>query len=103
MKTKRRRLIAGIVIGSLLTLGPLFGMLGTVFGMTRSFQILGSSGVTDPQALSDSIGVTLLATATGLFLFPVGILILTLSLIFFARLHVSPPSLPPQPNETGNT
>ena len=95
---KRRLLITGIVIGSLFTLSPLFGLLGTVFGMTRAFNTLGSSGVADPQVLSASIGTTLLSTAVGFILFPVGIVIVTLSLIFFLRLRVSsPPPLPQQP------
>ena len=91
MKTKRRLTIAGIVFGALLTLAPAFGLLGTVLGMSRAFSTLGDSGITDPKALSDSVGVTLVSTATGLFLFPFGIVILTLFLIFYFRLRASSP------------
>lgn len=99
MKTKRRLLIAGMVIGSLLTLAPLFGLLGAVFGMTRAFKTLGQSGIADPQALSDGIGTSLLSTAAGLFVCPVGVVVLTLSLVFFFRLRASsPPPLPRRPN-----
>ena len=95
MKAKRRLLIAGIVMGALLTLAPVFGLLGTVFGMMRAFDTLGSTGLGDPQALSASIGDTLIATAAGLFLCPVGIVVLTLSLVFFFRLRRPvPPPLP---------
>ena len=95
---KRRLTIAGIVLGVLLTLSPAFGLIGTVVGMTRSFSTLGSSGIGDPKALGDSIGVTLMSTAAGLFLFPVGVLILTLSLVFYYRLRAStPPPLPVPP------
>ena len=91
-------LIAGIVIGSLLMLSPLVGLLGTVFGMTRAFNTLGSSGIADPQALSASVHTVLVSTAVGFFLCPVGIVLFTLSLIFFFRLRASrPPPLPQQP------
>ena len=96
MNAKRRLLIAGIVIGSLLTLAPLFGILGTVFGMMRAFNTLGSSGVGDPAVLSADITTVLFSTAAGVFLFPVGVLILPLSLVFFLRLRTStPPHSPP--------
>lgn len=100
MKAKRRILIAGIVAGSLLMLSPLFGLLGTMFGMTRAFSTLGSSGVADPQALSASIGTTLMSTTVGLLLFPIGVAVLTLSIVFFIRLRRStPPPLPEQPGQ----
>ena len=77
-------------------MSPLFGLLGTVFGMTRAFATLGNAGVSDPRALADSIGTTLLSTAIGLFLCPAGIVILVISLVFFSRLRASsPPPLPP--------
>lgn len=98
MKMKRRLLIAGIVAGSLLTLSPIVGLLGTVFGMTRAFQVLGSSGIRDPQMLSASIGETIVPAAVGFLLLPAGIILLTVSLILFLRLRAStPPPLPPQP------
>jgi biopolymer transport protein ExbB/TolQ len=96
MKATRRLLLTGIVLGSLLTLAPLFGILGTVVGMIRAFRVLGSSGIADPQALSQSMGTTLLSTATGIFLCPFGVIILSLSLVFFYQLRRSnPPALPP--------
>ena len=95
MKAKRRLLIAGIVMGALLTLAPVFGLLGTVFGMMRAFDTLGNQGVADPQALSASIGDTLISTVAVLFLRPVGIVLLTLSLVCFFRLRRPiPPPLP---------
>jgi biopolymer transport protein ExbB/TolQ len=97
MKAKRRFLIAGIVIGSFLTLSPVFGVLGTVFGMTRAFSVLGKAGVADPQALSASIGTTLVSTAAGFALCPVGVVVLVLSIVFYSRLRAStPPPLPMQ-------
>jgi len=97
MKAKRRWLIAGIVVGALLTFSPLVGVLGTIFGMNRAFHTLGQSGIANPQELSESIGTTLLFTASGVFLFPLGLVLLAFSLVFFLRLRAaSPPPLPPR-------
>ena len=100
MNTKRKLSTVGIVVGTLLTLAPAIGLLGTVFGMTHAFSTLGSAGISDPRALSHGIAVTLLATATGIFLFPFGVIVLTLSLIYYFRLRASvPPPLPAQPTQ----
>jgi biopolymer transport protein ExbB/TolQ len=79
MNRKRNLLKAGIIIGALLTAAPVLGVLGTLFGMTRAFTALGSSGVSDPQALSEGIGTSLVSTAVGFALCPVGVVIFTLS------------------------
>jgi hypothetical protein len=63
-----------------------------MIGMLRAFAVLGDSGVADPRALADSIGTTLLSTATGLFLFPIGVVLLSISLVFFFR---RPAPVPP--------
>lgn len=47
---------------------PMLGLLGTVTGMMRAFDKLGSSGIGDPTSLSASIGEVLTATASGLFI-----------------------------------
>lgn len=47
---------------------PMIGLLGTVIGMMGAFATLGASGISDPRALSTSIGEVLLATASGLFI-----------------------------------
>jgi biopolymer transport protein ExbB len=47
---------------------PMIGLLGTVIGMMGAFAVLGSSGISNPQALSTSIGEVLMATASGLFI-----------------------------------
>jgi len=75
----------GIVVGCLLTVAPLFGLLGTIFEVRRAFDSLGSSGIGDPTKLSTSVGTSLVSTAVGLGLCPIGLLILILSLVFHAR------------------
>ena len=92
-KTKRRLAIARMIVGILLTLAPVFGLLATVLGMSRAFDALGATGIADPKTLSDSIGMSLVSTAMGVFLLPTGIIILTPSIVFFLRLR--PPDQPP--------
>jgi biopolymer transport protein ExbB len=45
---------------------PMVGLLGTVTGMVKAFETLGSAGIGDPSALSAAIGEVLIATASGL-------------------------------------
>jgi biopolymer transport protein ExbB len=45
---------------------PMVGLLGTVGGMMGAFETMGTSGITDPGALSAKIGEVLIATASGL-------------------------------------
>ncbi|MDB6151648.1 MAG: biopolymer transporter [Chthoniobacteraceae bacterium] len=47
---------------------PMIGLLGTVTGMIKAFDVLGSSGIGDPSHLSEAIGEVLVATASGLFI-----------------------------------
>ncbi len=47
---------------------PMVGLLGTVSGMKRAFNNLGTSGIGDTARLSSSIGEVLMATASGLFI-----------------------------------
>ncbi|MEM6884103.1 MAG: MotA/TolQ/ExbB proton channel family protein [Verrucomicrobiota bacterium] len=45
---------------------PMFGLLGTVIGMIKAFETLGSGGVADMTGLSASIAIVLVTTAGGL-------------------------------------
>lgn len=54
------------IIGTITTLGTLFGLLGTVIGMIRSFAALSSGGGTDSMALSQGISEALINTAFGI-------------------------------------
>ena len=47
---------------------PMIGLLGTVTGMIKAFDTLGSAGIGDPSSLSAAIGEVLVATASGLFI-----------------------------------
>ncbi len=54
------------IIGTITTLGTLFGLLGTVLGMIRSFAALSAGGGTDSMALSQGISEALINTAFGI-------------------------------------
>jgi len=85
MKPKRTKYIVGIVIGNLLLFSPLIGLFGTALGMQRAFDRLDSTGIQDPKALSGSIGSVLIVSAAGLIGFVCGVVLLTVSIIFFIR------------------
>jgi len=54
------------VIGSIAGISPLLGLLGTVSGMIKSFNIISMQGVADPGSLAGGISEALLTTAAGL-------------------------------------
>lgn len=92
---KKTLTTTGIVLGALLSLSPLLGLAGTACGMFRAFHTLGQSGVSDPRALATDIGMTLWLTAFGLMLFPLGLVVLILSVVFHLKRPSTPPPLPP--------
>lgn len=54
------------VLATLTTLGVLFGLMGTVFGMIRSFSALAAGGGADSAALSQGISEALINTFFGI-------------------------------------
>ncbi len=55
-------------LGTIAGVGPLLGLLGTVFGMIRMFMDILSTGVGDANQLAGGIGQALISTAAGLCL-----------------------------------
>ena len=96
---KKFLLVSGIVVGSILALGPLWGAIGTALGMMHAFQTLGSAGVADPRALSGDIGQVLTATTFGLVACPVGIVLLAICIVFLVQSKKRVPPPPPLPAE----
>ena len=54
------------IVATLITLGTLVGLLGTVIGMIKSFQALSASGAPDSTELSTGISEALVNTAFGI-------------------------------------
>jgi len=54
------------ILGTIASISPLLGLLGTVFGMIKVFSAITSSGVGDPQVLAGGISEALITTAAGL-------------------------------------
>ncbi len=54
------------ILATVGNIAPLLGLLGTVFGMIKAFQVVSVVGVGNPEALAGGISEALLTTAFGL-------------------------------------
>ena len=54
------------VLDTMITVSPLLGIFGTVIGIILSFELLGTAGIEDPQAVTAGIAQALITTASGL-------------------------------------
>jgi len=54
------------ILGTVVTISPLLGLLGTVRGMIRAFNVVALQGVGEPGALAAGISEALYTTAFGL-------------------------------------
>ena len=54
------------ILDTMITVAPLLGIFGTVIGIITSFDLLGSSGIEHPQAVTAGIAQALITTAAGL-------------------------------------
>ncbi|MCX5812951.1 MAG: MotA/TolQ/ExbB proton channel family protein [Proteobacteria bacterium] len=59
----RRGLVA---LDTIITLSPLLGLLGTIIGMISSFNIMATTGLGQPHAVTGGIAEALIATASGI-------------------------------------
>jgi len=74
-----------IVLGSLLALGPLWGVAGTVVGMVCAFGALQSPGPDTSEQLAGNINVSIWSTATGLIVSPIGAVLLIGGIVWLVR------------------
>lgn len=54
------------ILATIATIAPLLGLLGTVFGMIKTFHVASFTGVSDPHQLAEGISEALYNTAAGL-------------------------------------
>ena len=54
------------VLDTMITVAPLLGIFGTVLGIIASFEMLGTTGIEQPQAVTAGIAQALITTAAGL-------------------------------------
>ena len=72
MESLRRRLV---VLSTIITIAPMLGLLGTVTGLMKCFQLLGSKvTIYNPQEVSLGISEALLTTGVGLVITVVGLI-----------------------------
>lgn len=64
-ETKRMRQYMA-VLDTMITVAPLLGIFGTVIGIIISFDLLGTSGIEHPKAVTAGIAQALITTAAGL-------------------------------------
>ncbi len=53
-------------LGTIASITPLLGLLGTVIGMIKVFTVITTVGLGDPAVLAEGISVALITTASGL-------------------------------------
>lgn len=68
--------LAGIVLFT----GPIWGLLGTIIGMTRAFNTLGDSDSATPEALAENISTALVTTAIGISVGLLGVILILTAL-----------------------
>ncbi len=56
------------ILGTIAGISPLLGLLGTVTGMIKAFQVVSVQGVGHPSALAGGIAEALITTAAGLII-----------------------------------
>jgi hypothetical protein len=66
-------------LGAWLQLAQFIGLAGTVAGMMKAFQVLGTSGTADPEKLSKAIGEVLVSAAGGIAVSFVGLILVTIA------------------------
>jgi len=76
-----------VMLSTIITASPMIGILGTVIGIIKSFNVLGAqTQLADPRGVSGGIGEALIATAAGLGLAILGVFFLNLYNEFLEKL-----------------
>jgi len=92
---KRKLAIAGIIIGAILALGPLWGGIVAFFTASRA-------NTSDPQGFESSVDVAVCLVTFGQYASPFGIALCAFSIFKFAWFYRQPPALPLAPQKPTN-
>ncbi len=76
------------MIGVLVSVAPLMGLLGTVFGMIETFQVISVFGTGNAGAMANGISIALITTETGLLIAVPGLFLSGMLMVQAARLHM---------------
>ena len=60
------------IVGTIISISPLLGLLGTIAGMIASFRSASQTGLSNPTAILGGISEALISTATGISLAVIG-------------------------------
>ena len=91
----RKGPITLIVSGSLLALGPLWGLLGTMIGMFRTFGTVATSGPGTSEQLANDVSTSFWATVAGLIISPIGIVLLVVGIVWLVRIRKAEKGIEP--------
>ena len=80
-----KRIVAMLVAGGILALGPVWGLLGSSIGMVLAFDNLSSAGPQKDAALANNISLALLSTIGGMVACPVGVVLLVIGLVMLVK------------------
>ena len=79
-----KKWIAMLIVGVLLVLGPVWGLVGTVLGMTQAFGRL-AQGAPQPEDLASDISLSLYSTAAGYIVWPIGVVLVVVAAIKISK------------------
>ena len=79
-----------LAVGTIFCLGPLWGLLGTMLGMTRAFGRMAGPTGGEPAALAGNISLALWATLAGWLAIPAGTAMLIGAVVWIIRIHARP-------------
>ncbi len=66
--------------GAILQIGPIFGLIGTIFGMLETFRVITVEGTGEAEDLSAGISAALVSTQIGFVFGFVGMILLAIAL-----------------------
>jgi biopolymer transport protein ExbB/TolQ len=89
---RKTRLIAWLVAGVVLAMGPLWGLIGTVVAMLLAFGRIYEGDEPQAEALAGDVSLAIYTSAVGWIVCPVGLVIVIVAALRLSRLNRAPAS-----------